>query len=333
MEAPPPPQHLQIEVTGACNLRCRMCLVRYAPAVSRRAGALSFEDYVALVDALPDLRRLTLQGLGEPLLSPHLRDMIRHAARRGVHVGFNTNGVLLTSVVAEELVEAGTGHVHVSLDGASAVTYEDVRHGTGFAPRPGQFEQVVRNLRGLIAARGKREAPRVVLVFVAMRRNVGELCALVELAADIGVDELWVQNLSHVFSDTDAAGSYEGIRSYAESEALFADATTAASARRVFGAAAERAEAAGLKLRLPQLSDPGGGQCTWPWDGAYVTHRGAVQPCCMVMGSDRATLGRLSDASFAEIWHGEPYRAFRRALASSDPPDVCVGCSQYRGVF
>jgi radical SAM protein with 4Fe4S-binding SPASM domain len=333
IEAPPLPEHLQVEVSGACNLRCRMCLVRYAPAVGRREGALSYEDFLALVDALPALRRLTLQGLGEPLLSPHLLDMIRYAAARDVHVGFNTNGVLLTRPVARSLVEAGTGHVHVSLDGASAATYEDVRHGTGFAPRPGQFDRVVRNLRGLLAARGSERRPRVVLVFVAMRRNVDELEALVDLAADLGVDEVWVQNLSHVFSDTDPAGDYDAIRRYAESEALFADEATAAHAHAVFARAGDRARSLGLKLRLPSLEAAGGGSCSWPWDGAYVTHRGDVQPCCMVMGSDRATLGRLGEGSFAEIWHGEAYRAFRRGLLTGRPPDVCAGCSQYRGLF
>src|SRR3954465_2234192 len=104
MEAPPLPAHLQVEVSGACNLRCRMCLVRYAPAVGRREGALAYEDFLTLVDALPSLRRLTLQGLGEPRLSPHLLDMVRHAAGRGIHVGFNSNGVLLTRDMAEKLV-------------------------------------------------------------------------------------------------------------------------------------------------------------------------------------------------------------------------------------
>src|SRR5918998_4220047 len=93
--APPLPRELQVEVTGACNLRCRMCLVRYAPPVGRSEGALSYEEFRELVDALPALSRLTLQGLGEPLLAPHLLDMIRHATSRRVEVGFNTNGVLL----------------------------------------------------------------------------------------------------------------------------------------------------------------------------------------------------------------------------------------------
>src|SRR3954470_1213067 len=332
-EAPPLPEHLQVEVSGACNLRCRMCLVRYAPPVGRREGALAYEDFLELVDSVPGLRRLTLQGLGEPLLSPHLLEMIRHAARRGVHVGFNTNGVLLSRAVAKALVAAGTSHVHVSLDGASAATYEDVRHGTGHAPRPGQFERVVANLRGLLAARGDAGRPRVVLVFVAMRRNVGELEALVDLAAELGVDEVWVQNLSHVFSDTDPAGRYDAIRRYAEDEALFAGEDSAPEARVVFARAAGRARELGLKLRLPALEGTASGSCSWPWEGAYVTYRGHVQPCCMVMGSDRATLGRLGERSFGEIWDGEAYRRFRRALPSDDPPDVCAGCSEYRGVF
>jgi radical SAM protein with 4Fe4S-binding SPASM domain len=344
-ELPQLPRELQVEVTGACNLRCRMCLVRYAPAVGRREGALAYEDFLALVDGLPELRRVTLQGLGEPLLSPHLVDMVRHAAAHGIEVGFNTNGTLLGRDVAHELVEAGLGWLHVSLDGAVPATYEDVRHGTGMAPRPGQFERVVGNLRGLVAARATRGAssPRIQLVFVAMRRNVRELPALVRLAADVGVDEVWVQNLSHTFSDTDPSGRYAEMRAYAADEALFdrGDEEAASMGRRAFDDARAAAAGCGVGLRLPRLEpephdgprtagEPG---CSWPFDSAYVTHRGDVQPCCMVMGSDRATLGSIRERSFGEVWSGERYRAFRRRLLGDDPPDVCRGCSAYRGVF
>src|SRR5918998_1429710 len=214
--APPPPHELQVEVTGACNLRCRMCLVRYAPAVGRREGALAYEDFVALVDGLPELRKLTLQGLGEPLLLPHLLDMVRHAASRGIEVGFNSNGTLLTRPIADRLVAAGLGWLHVSLDGATAATYEEVRHGTDFSARPGQFDRVVANLRGLVAARDGARRPRIQLVFVAMRRNVEELPALVELAGDVGVDSIWVQNLSHDFGDTGSSEAYGPMRDYVD---------------------------------------------------------------------------------------------------------------------
>jgi hypothetical protein len=53
----------------------------------------------------------------------------------------------------------------------------------------------------------------------------------------------------------------------------------------------------------------------------------------MVMGSDRATMGRLGESSFAEIWGSAPYKRFRARLLSGEPPAVCRGCSLYRRVF
>ncbi len=64
-----------------------------------------------------------------------------------------------------------------------------------------------------------------------------------------------------------------------------------------------------------------------------MTSAGEVQPCCMVMGDDRVALGSLAGQTFAEIWHGEPYREFRRRLAGEEPPDVCRGCALYQRTF
>ncbi|MDQ1647773.1 MAG: hypothetical protein QOJ50_3957 [Cryptosporangiaceae bacterium] len=45
---------------------------------------------------------------------------------------------------------AGTGNVRCRMRlGATAGLYEEIRHGTGFAPRPGQFDRVLRNRRGV----------------------------------------------------------------------------------------------------------------------------------------------------------------------------------------
>jgi radical SAM protein with 4Fe4S-binding SPASM domain len=325
---PATPTDLQVEVTGACNLRCKMCLVSYRPALSKREGALGYEDYMALLDALPRLRRLTLQGLGEPLLAPHIFDMVDHAAARGIEVGFNTNAMLLTRARADRLVGAGLAWLHVSLDGATAQTYEAIRG-------RGRFDRVVANLRELVAARAaaRTSTPRIQVNFVAMRMNYRELPALVDLSAEIGADRVWVQNLSHSFDDTDPSGAYSGIREFAADQAL----DPSDEALSVFDRAREQAAVRGLDIRLPRLAggspppdEPG---CTWPWDSAYVTHDGVVQPCCMVMGSDRVELGRLSEGNFLDIWHGSAYRAFRKRLMSGQPHAVCQGCSLYRRRF
>ena len=331
MTPPPPrPRELQLEVTGACNLRCRMCLVRYREPLDRHRASLTFERFKALVDALPELETVTLQGLGEPLMAPDLFRMLEYGAGRGLRMGFNTNATLLTRATAERLVELGLDWLHVSLDGATAATYEAIRDGSNFA-------KVERNVRGLVdvmRARGA-ERPRLSIVFVAMRRNRAELPDVVRLAAAWGIPTVRVQNLSHSFSDTDPAGDYQEIRAFAQAEALW-QAPSGADA--TFADARALASALGVALRLPELEPaaapaPATRGCDWPWRSAYVRHDGRVQPCCMLMGGDRAILGDLATDSFADVWSGASYEAFRAALTTSSPPEVCRGCSMYRGVF
>jgi radical SAM protein with 4Fe4S-binding SPASM domain len=323
---PPLPEALQVEVTSACNLRCAMCLVRYRPPVNKLAGAMPLAMFQDLLDDLPGLRRLTLQGLGEPLLAPDLLAMIRYAKARGVRVGFNSNATLLSARRARDLVDSGLDWLHVSLDGADAATFEAIRDGATFGV-------VLRNLAGLVEAKraAGRDTPWIRVVFVAMRRNVAQLPELVSLLAGIGVSELRVQNLSHTFADTDPAGAYREIREYAHDEALWSGEDEAA-AHRAFAAAANVARTAGVALRLPSTEAHASG-CTWPWDSSYVTSAGVVQPCCMVMGDDRVALGRLGERRFAEIWAGPAYQEFRRRLRGTEPPEVCRGCALYQGTF
>jgi radical SAM protein with 4Fe4S-binding SPASM domain len=261
--------------------------------------------------------------------------MIEYASKRGIAVGFNSNGQLLTPDRSQRLVDAGLSWLHISVDGATAETYEAIRQGS-------RFERLERHVPALMRAVGRRGdgLPDVSIVFVAMRNNIDELPQLVRLAADWGVTKLRVQNLSHSFDDTDASANYAAIRRFAADQALWTGRDRQ-RARRRFSEAQAVADQLGSELRLPRLEavDPTSSNgsatrgCEWPWTSAYVTHSGAVQPCCMVMGSDRVTLGSLPSQPFEEIWNGSAYEQFRGRLETDDPPDVCRGCSLYRGVF
>ena len=329
---PSTPRELQLEVTAACNLRCRMCLVRYRPPVNRVAGSMSFDTFRVLVDDLPDLEKLTLQGLGEPLLNPDLLAMVRYASARGVRVGFNSNGTLLTERKAEQLIDAGLDWLHVSVDGARRETYAYVRGRD-------ELDRVARHAAGLARVKERLggDRPTLSVVFVAMRTNVAELPDLVRLTASWGIPTLRVQNLSHDFSDTQCDTGFDDIRAFTSTQALWAGDR---GARDVFDEARRVAHETGVDLRLPELEErpasraAGTPGCTWPWDSAYVTHDARVQPCCMVMGADRVVLGRVDrPGAFGAVWRSEPYREFRAALLTDTPPEVCRGCSMYRGVF
>src|SRR5262249_21604937 len=158
-------------------------------------------------------------------------------------------------------------------------------------------ERIAENVRTLAAVRRESgaERPRLALNVVAMRRNVHELAGIVRLAAEWGVERVWVQNLSHSFGDRAGDPSYTAIRAFTASEALWDDDQPA---RRAVAAARAEATARGIELRVPRVREsprparrPGQPGCDWPWRSAYVRHDGLVQPCCMLMGEDRAILG------------------------------------------
>ncbi len=54
--------------------------------------------------------------------------------------------------------------------------------------------------------------------------------------------------------------------------------------------------------------------------------KGRVYPCCYLVNTDQV-MGNINDASFGEIWHGEPYRRFRKQLLEGrEQLDGCATC-------
>lgn len=325
------PRFAQIEPIGRCNLACRMCSVNER---GDTVAEMAFERFAALLDAMPDLRELHLQGLGEPLLHARFFDMVAYAVARGVRVSANSNLTLLTEARARACVSCGLAALSVSLDGASAAVYEHIR-------RKASHAKVLRNLDRLVAARDAAgSALQVRGVMVLMRGNLHELPALVELLHAHGVHELLVQRLSNDLGDAALPRRYIPIRDYVDAAELRRDDLPRAHA--VFTVARERAQALGLALHLPRLDERDGApgtarpRCTWPWDRLYVTAAGELLPCCMVATADRARFGNVFDAGAVrlnEVWRAAPARAFRAALAGDTPPSVCRSCALYRGQF
>jgi len=61
--------------------------------------------------------------------------------------------------------------------------------------------------------------------------------------------------------------------------------------------------------------------------GGLDGKRGAVAPCCQVLGRDEeAVLGHTSENSIEEIWFGDEYSKLRDDHTTGNYPDYCRGC-------
>src|SRR6266704_522057 len=177
------PAKLFVEVTTRCNLGCFMC-VKQTDGCGMTEGDLTPEIFAALEPAFPNLEALVLNGVGEPLLNPHLETFIRRAKSlmpAAGWIGFQSNGLLLSVSRAFSLVEAGLDKICLSIDAASPETFRKVREG-------GEITEIGRAFAALAAAKERCNRPevRVGIEFVAMRSNLGELPAALRWAAEQG---------------------------------------------------------------------------------------------------------------------------------------------------
>lgn len=171
------PLHVDLELVYACNLKCVMCPFgdeTYThPEYDKRQLDRGVIRALFEEGQRHGLHAVRFNALSEPLLSKDLPDLIALARSHGVLDTFiTTNATLLTRERSRALIEAGLTHILISVDGATAETYEGIRVGA-------KYEQVVENIHGFLAERERMGSrlPLVRMTFVKMRVNEHEVDA------------------------------------------------------------------------------------------------------------------------------------------------------------
>jgi MoaA/NifB/PqqE/SkfB family radical SAM enzyme len=309
-----PFEAFQIEVTSRCNLKCVMCPVTVL-AEHWPARDMAFETFERVAEAFPRTRWVHLQGWGEPLLHRRIFDMIERAKSAGCKVGFTTNGTRLTAQTGARLLDLGLDLMAVSIAGATPATHAAIRVGSDL---PKLSEQLRRFLR-LRAASGNPR-PKVEVFYLMTPANLAELPRAVELAAELGADELVATNLDYVMTS-----GLDALRAYSGSAPARACADVLDQAR----AAARRT---GIAFRPYPLQFREMAVCDLnPLKILYVSGDGAVSPCVYTslagqsemprvfegrsLATPTVSFGNVTQQPLMEIWENAAYREFRGRFA------------------
>ena len=306
------PRSIQIECTTKCNLRCTFCELSYW---SEEPADLEFENVQTMVAHLPKLKRIDLTGIGEALVNKNFFDIVKFLKSRGICITLNDNFMLMTEKTARRVVDLGIDQIFLSLDGASPETYEPIRRGA-------KFDTVVANVKRLMAIKKETgsQLPEVKINTVVCDTNYHELPQIVELAHEIGIGMVQFVNIV-TFDDTDSMGT-DDIRG---------------KVRQKFEAAIARAEELGVLVKVELFDKLPVQQCDFPWTRNFVTYDGFVHPCCYTTQSGDRTaqngrsLGNLVDNTYADIWSGKQYAAFRQKMSEGVLPYQCEHCPKYAG--
>jgi MoaA/NifB/PqqE/SkfB family radical SAM enzyme len=88
------PVCLYLETTNRCNLLCTTCPRTYEQLEPE--ADMPWDMFTSLIDQYPNIARVVLHGIGEPMLVKDIAERVKYLKDRGVYVLFNTNGTLLT---------------------------------------------------------------------------------------------------------------------------------------------------------------------------------------------------------------------------------------------
>ena len=140
------PPTVRIETTSRCNAACTFCP---RDTMNRPKETMDDELFEKIVRecAAANCKLLHLHNFGEPLLDKALPDRIAMAKKLGIRrVKLFSNGSLLRDETARRLLHSGLDEIKISIDGANAEEFNELRVGLSHA-------KVVENVRQFKAMR------------------------------------------------------------------------------------------------------------------------------------------------------------------------------------
>lgn len=300
---------VHLSLTNACNFLCTICpSMREDKKYVRPRMSKALLEKV-LGEVLPFCSVMILGGnsLGEVTTHKEFPRFLDEGFNRDgrIKLRLTTNGYRLGELAAQ--VAERFAFVSISFDGATSATYEAIRKYP--------YEKIVANIRKLTSERARRGAAlKAGLGMTLLYDNLHELPALVDLAADMGVDMV--------------AGSYF-IPNFA-SERYQCLYYHQSYANEVAERAQERAARHGVEFRMPRFRMPGQRlsieelrpvyeTCPLPHTMVNISETGIVTPCC----ANPTIMGDLSRQSFEEVWNGKKYSKFRADVGGNPFCRLC----------
>ncbi|MBK8794627.1 MAG: alpha/beta fold hydrolase [Holophaga sp.] len=316
------PIFANIEITTRCNLRCVFCARTHS---GRPAAEMSLETFRRILDLLPHAYRITLVGLGEPLLHPQVADFVAEAKALGRRIALVTNAHLLNPEYGKALLDAGLDGITFSLDAPTAELAEQVRAGT-------DLNRAVANIKAFNAlAQQTRPLARAVFSAVSTA-TLPHLEELVQLVAGLGVDVLMLsdlnfpQNLAQTLWQNPSPAATATVRQAIRT--AFALRLPTLTVRSLEAFALRRNYQQHLLVPPTQLYTRSirRTHCESPWQTLPIAVDGTIT-CCDCQPDQ--VVGNLLEQPFSELWQQGVLAHQRRQMLSDTPPEACRICPRF----
>lgn len=190
------PSQIIVDATEVCNLACIHCPhPEFKKTEHYNARNLDVGLHHKMVDEVQQHAQNCTQYIrytsnGEPLVHPHIYDMLDYAVKNSdVSVTLTTNGTLLNASRVEKLLASGLHIIDISIDALHSETYAKIRVG-------GKLEVTRNNVLHLLEMKRRIKADtRIVVSFVEQPENLSEMLNFERYWKSQGVDFVVIRRL------------------------------------------------------------------------------------------------------------------------------------------
>jgi radical SAM protein with 4Fe4S-binding SPASM domain len=320
--APHEPVFANIEITTQCNMKCTYCA---RTLLKRTVKTMSLETFRRILEILPHAYRITLVGLGEPLLHPNVIEMVAEASALGRRTALVTNAMCLDSSLSSELIGAGLQSIAFSIDCPNQGIASSLRPGT-------DLEKIIENIKQFVSASENASGLSKAVFSAVSIQTVRYLEGLIDLVSQLGVDVLMLTDLNYKQNmkytlwkniDQDIIETVRRALSYGFSRNL---PVLSVHGLEEFGLAHRYRDF--LLIPTEQLCRRSIRHqfCFSPWQTLPVNVEGHVTICdCQ----PENRVGHVFSNPFSEIWNGRKMQNYRRRMLSANPPETCKICPRF----
>jgi pyrroloquinoline quinone biosynthesis protein E len=297
------PLAVDIEPTNFCNLTCQHCQVTHWQKTKNR---LTMNDFKSWVKPFKTASRIKLQGMGEPFLNKELPAIIKQLEKDHFYIEVVSNGTIMNEEIYEVVTQTRHFNITISFDGADKGTFESIRVGS-------DFDEIKTNLTKMIQA--KPRYSKISACMVGFEENKDQIKPTLELLADLGIDEFYLQLVVINFGQDslDKKTVEHRIKWKNQTDAFKTDLY-------------ETARQKGLKMEIADSLFDEQNPCPWPWLGTYIDTEGYVIPCCHVANAEICNFGNLNHQDFRTIWYSKEYQRLREQIKNNRIPNFCRSC-------
>lgn len=305
------PPCLFVEVTNRCNLACPTCQLGTDSAYKGYSKAdLTFEQFKKIIDQVPSVVYMTLQGVGEPLLNKDIMKMIKYCTEHGISTYINTNGTILTENKSNELIDSGLCNLSISVNSFDEKVFAETRSGASIT-------KIAENIKKFIEIKKGKNTKKPIVSFraILMKETEPHMEDLVFKANELGIDVLYIQLFMSIIADKNLMESSlkkDEIELFSEKVEKWKKQIQMSIVTESFGKSSNNL-----------------GQCKLPWFSPNVTAEGYVTPCCTISNPSILNMGNVFETPFERIWNSEKFVDFRTGFYKKQPK-ACTGCQSYK---